>query len=69
MLKIAICEDELKQQEILAQHIEKILTEITKDYEILTFISGEELLENYPENVDIFLLDIKNGQTKWNGNS
>lgn len=59
MLKIAICEDELKQQEILAQHIEKILTEITKDYEILTFISGEELLENYPENVDIFLLDIK----------
>ena len=59
MLKIAICEDEVKQQEILAQYIDKILTEITKDYEILTFISGEELLENYPENVDIFLLDIK----------
>lgn len=59
MLKIAICEDELKQQEILEQYIDKILTEITKDYEILTFISGEELLENYPENVDIFLLDIK----------
>lgn len=59
MLKIAICEDEVKQQEILSQYIDKILTEITKDYEILTFISGEELLENYPENVDIFLLDIK----------
>lgn len=59
MLKIAICEDEVKQQEILAQYIDKILTEITKDYEILTFISGEELLEDYPENVDIFLLDIK----------
>ena len=59
MLKIAICEDEVKQQEILEQYIDKILTEITKDYEILTFISGEELLENYPENVDIFLLDIK----------
>ncbi len=59
MLKIAICEDEVKQQEILEQYIDKILTEITKDYEILTFTSGEELLENYPENVDIFLLDIK----------
>lgn len=59
MLKIAICEDEIKQQEILKQHINKILTEITNDYEILTFTSGEELLENYPKNIDIFLLDIQ----------
>lgn len=59
MLKIVICEDQLKQQEILKTYINKILREITNDYEILTFASGEELLENYPENIDIFLLDIQ----------
>lgn len=59
MLKIAICEDEIEQQEILKHNLEKILNEISNKYEILFFNSGEELFKNYPENVDIFLLDIQ----------
>lgn len=59
MLKIVICEDEVEQQEILKDYLEEILDEINSEYEILAFNSGEELFRNYPENVDIFLLDIQ----------
>ncbi|RDY24363.1 DNA-binding response regulator [Romboutsia maritimum] len=59
MIKIVICEDEIVQQEILKDYLEKILDEINSKYEILVFNSGEELFKNYPEHVDIFLLDIQ----------
>lgn len=59
MLKIVICEDEIEQQEILKDYLEEILDEINSEYEILAFNSGEELFRSYPENVDIFLLDIQ----------
>ncbi|CEP48115.1 hypothetical protein [Paraclostridium sordellii] len=58
MLNIVICEDEIEQQEILKDYLEQILNEINIKYEILIFNSGEELFNNYPENIDIFLLDI-----------
>ncbi|WP_270507288.1 LytR/AlgR family response regulator transcription factor [Paraclostridium sordellii] len=59
MLNIVICEDEIEQQEILKDYLEQILNEINIKYEILIFNSGEELFNNYPENIDIFLLDIQ----------
>lgn len=59
MVKIAICEDEVIHQEILNKYIQKILIKNSIQYEILIFNSGEELLKNYPQNVDIFLLDIQ----------
>lgn len=59
MLKIAICEDEIEQQKILKQYLEQILNQISNKYEILFFNSGEALFKNYPENIDIFLLDIQ----------
>lgn len=59
MIKIVICEDEDKQQKILKEYVEKILGDHTDSYEILTYQSGEDLLNNYPENVDIFLMDIQ----------
>ncbi|GAA0714317.1 two-component system response regulator RgbR [Paraclostridium ghonii] len=59
MIKIVICEDEIKQQEILKDYLEKILYEINSEYEILVFSSGEDLFKNYPEDIDIFLLDIQ----------
>ncbi|CEH34827.1 LytR/AlgR family response regulator transcription factor [Romboutsia lituseburensis] len=58
MLKIAICEDEIEQQKILKQYLEQILNQISNKYEILFFNSGEALFKNYPQNIDIFLLDI-----------
>lgn len=59
MLKIAICEDEIEQQEILKDYLKIILDEINVQYEILVFSSGEELFKNYPNEIDIFLLDIQ----------
>lgn len=59
MISIAICEDQINQQELLKKYLEKILIEYINSYEILIYNSGEELLSNYPENIDIFLLDIQ----------
>lgn len=59
MIKIVICEDQINQQELLKKYLDDILIEYLNSYEILTYQSGEELLNNYPENVDIFLLDIQ----------
>lgn len=58
MLKIAVCEDEKKQRELIKDYLTKILNEINISYEINTFNSGEELFNNYPKDIDIFLLDI-----------
>lgn len=58
MFKIAVCEDEKDQRELIKDYLTKILDEINLSYEIITFISGEVLFENYPKDVDIFVLDI-----------
>lgn len=58
MLKIAICEDEKKERELIKDYLINILNEINISYEILIFNSGEELFNNYPKDIDIFLLDI-----------
>lgn len=55
--KIAICDDEYIHRKILLQYTEKLFS---KDiYEILEFDSGENLLANYPNDLDILLLDIQ----------
>ncbi|MGL5381273.1 LytR/AlgR family response regulator transcription factor [Clostridium sp.] len=59
MIRIAICEDQIKQQELLKKYLQQILIDYTNSYEILIYKSGEELINNYPQNVDIFLLDIQ----------
>ncbi|MDK2562918.1 LytTR family DNA-binding domain-containing protein [Romboutsia sedimentorum] len=57
MIRIAICEDEVSQQIQIKQFLDKILNNI--EYEILMFNCGEELINNYPKDIDIFLLDIQ----------
>lgn len=59
MIKIAICEDEKVHQELLTKNLQKLFNELSLDYEVYLFNSGEQLLENYPEDIDIFLLDIQ----------
>ncbi|WP_286184003.1 hypothetical protein [Clostridium sp. CCUG 7971] len=54
MFKIVICEDNSFFREYLSNFISKIFLEINKEVEILEFTRGEELVENYPEKVDIF---------------
>ncbi|MEG0856873.1 MAG: LytTR family DNA-binding domain-containing protein [Terrisporobacter sp.] len=58
MIKIAVCEDEKDQRKLMTEYIRKILDESSLSYEILTFNSGEELFSNYPQDIDIFFLDI-----------
>ncbi|RDY27741.1 DNA-binding response regulator [Romboutsia weinsteinii] len=58
MLKIVVCEDEKEQRELIKEYLKKILDETSLLYEILTFNSGEELLNNYSNDIDILLLDI-----------
>lgn len=59
MIKIVICEDEKQQQKLLKEYLDKIFYDLSLEYEVNIFNSGEELLKNYPENIDIFLLDIQ----------
>lgn len=59
MIKIVICEDEKQQQKLLKEYLDKIFYDLSLEYELNIFSSGEELFNNYPENIDIFLLDIQ----------
>jgi len=53
-VKIAVCEDEIEVQEMLAESIQKVCP----NAEILSYLSGEALLEA-DEQIDILFLDIQ----------
>lgn len=59
MKKIVLCEDELSQQKSIKGYIEKIFESRNEEYDLLIYGNGENLIKDYPENVDIFLLDIQ----------
>lgn len=59
MLKIVICEDDFVFRDTLKGDLEVILKDITNQFEIIMFNCGEDLIENYPEDTDIFFLDIE----------
>jgi DNA-binding LytR/AlgR family response regulator len=58
-LNIGICEDDLIHIDILSKHIEETLKLKELSFEIYKFKSGEELLKNYPNKLDILFLDIQ----------
>ncbi|HFL3271529.1 LytR/AlgR family response regulator transcription factor [Clostridioides difficile] len=62
MIKIAICEDEKEQQELLKRYINQIFDVLSVKWRLEVFNSGEELLERYSKDTDILLLDIQMGQ-------
>nr|WP_195366063.1 LytTR family DNA-binding domain-containing protein [[Eubacterium] tenue] len=57
MLKIALCEDDQLQRELVKNYIDRSL--LNRNYEIFEFKSGEELIANYPQKLDILFLDIQ----------
>lgn len=59
MVVIGICDDEKHYRSIIRKYLENILQSNVQSYEIYEFTSGEELLENYPNNLDILILDIQ----------
>lgn len=58
MIKIVICEDDEIFRDTLKEYLNIILEEETNQFEIIEFNCGEDLIENYPECIDIFFLDI-----------
>lgn len=62
MIKIAICEDEKDQQELIKENISKIFEGLDIKYNLEIFDSGEALLKNYSNNIDIILLDVQMGK-------
>lgn len=59
MFCIVICEDDILQRGLLATYLEQIFKDLEFTYKLIEFSSGEELLSNYPDKVDILFLDIQ----------
>ncbi|WP_315167946.1 LytTR family DNA-binding domain-containing protein [Metaclostridioides mangenotii] len=58
MYRLVICEDDLTQRDHLKKDIDKIFGEVSSQYEIYEYSSGEELIEAYTDGIDIYFLDI-----------
>lgn len=59
ILYIGVCEDDFLQRELLGTYIKHLFEELKFEYMLFEFSSGEELLSNYPDKVDILFLDIQ----------
>ncbi|MDK2587399.1 LytTR family DNA-binding domain-containing protein [Romboutsia sedimentorum] len=59
MINIGICDDELHYILKIKDILEKILSSYSINYKIYQFSSGEELLNNYPKDLDILIMDIQ----------
>ncbi len=57
VLNIAICDDEYIHRKVIEDYLGRGFS--SESYKVVEFNSGEELLENYPEKLDILLLDIQ----------
>lgn len=59
MLNIVICDDDYLFRKEFIEHVKNILKEKTDKFKITEFNCGEDLVENYSDNIDIFFLDIE----------
>lgn len=59
MINIVICEDELHYRVNIKDMLGDILSTYSINYKIYEFSSGEELLSNYPKDLDILIMDIQ----------
>ena len=58
-MKIAICDDEQQDREVLFDCLTRIFSGLQLEIEILCYSSGRELIENYPKDLDFLVLDIQ----------
>ncbi|MEG1410980.1 MAG: LytTR family DNA-binding domain-containing protein [Terrisporobacter sp.] len=59
MINIGICDDELHYRVNIKDILNGILSQKFINYNIYEFSSGEELLKNYPKDLDILIMDIQ----------
>lgn len=62
MFNVALCEDNSLQRKELKENIGKILSELGLEHNIITFETGEDLLKDYPDKLDMLFLDIQMGE-------
>lgn len=58
MIRIAICDDEKKIRDQLCEYLRRFFAEQPGEYELLQYSSANELLQSYPADLDLLLLDI-----------
>lgn len=59
MIRVVICEDNIMFREFLKKSLYKIFLESEENFEIIEYSCGEDFLNDYPENIDIYFLDIE----------
>ncbi|MDY3000180.1 LytTR family DNA-binding domain-containing protein [Romboutsia timonensis] len=59
MINIGICDDELLYRIKIKDILKELLRLYAINYNIYEFSSGEELLNNYPKDLDILIMDIQ----------
>ncbi|WP_170075829.1 LytR/AlgR family response regulator transcription factor [Paraclostridium dentum] len=59
MIEIILCEDQIEHQKNIERNLKNILCEKNIDYNLNIYSTGEELLKNYNQGADIFILDIQ----------
>lgn len=59
MINIGVCDDESVHRNRIKEILLDILKTFNVNYEIYEYDSGESLLENYPSNLDILIIDIQ----------
>lgn len=59
MIRVVICEDNMIFREFLKKSLCNVFLEITNKFEIIEYSCGEDLLNDYPKNIDIYFLDIE----------
>lgn len=70
MIKVAVCDDEIKHLELLSKYINKYTEEYGVEFEIYLFQSGKELMQIYQNDAasfDMIFLDIYLDLDKVNG--
>lgn len=58
MITVAICDDEKKSRDIIIKYLERYTKETGEEFKTTIFNNGEELVTNYPYDVQIILMDI-----------
>ena len=58
MIRIAVCDDETPVRESIVKALRRYGAENDTDLEITEFVSADQLLNSYPEQLDMLLLDI-----------
>ncbi len=61
--KIVICDDDPLLRQQLCTYLNQFQNEWNESFSILQFSSGEALLENIPDEMQVLFLDIKMGET------